>query len=436
MTEIATQLPEIDTHYRGPLLAMEASFLAHQKEIEAWFRQSWIKTPPPFYASVDLRNAGYKLAPVDTNLFPAGFNNLNPAFTPMCVQALQAAFEHVCPMARGALLIPERHTRNLFYLESVAALAELFELAGFDVRVGSLDAAPGEIDRRILPSGRELSLHPIERHGDRLMADGFSPCAIVLNNDLSGGIPPILDNIEQTIIPPMALGWWNRRKSVHFSHYQDITHEFAERIGIDSWLLNPLFADCGEIDFLKREGEDCLAEQVERLLTQIAEKYAEHGIDQEPFVVVKADSGTYGMGVMTARSAADVIGLNRKQRTRMTASKEGLSISRVIIQEGVHSFETMSRDHHVAEPVIYMIDRYVIGGFYRVHTERDVDENLNTPGAHFVPMSFAESCVTPNATMGPDACPNRLYAYGVVARLALLAAAREVADVTATGRIA
>jgi oxygen-independent coproporphyrinogen-3 oxidase len=26
---------------------------------------------------VDLRNAGFKLAPVDTNLFPAGFNNLN-----------------------------------------------------------------------------------------------------------------------------------------------------------------------------------------------------------------------------------------------------------------------------------------------------------------------------------------------------------------------
>ena len=34
----------------------------------------------------------------------------------------------------------------------------------------------------------------------------------------------------------------------------------------------------------------------------------------------------------------------------------------------------------VAEPVIYLIDRYVVGGFYRVHTGRGKDENLNAPG--------------------------------------------------------
>ena len=31
--------------------------------------------------------AGFKLAPVDMNLFPAGFNNLNPAFLPLSVEA-------------------------------------------------------------------------------------------------------------------------------------------------------------------------------------------------------------------------------------------------------------------------------------------------------------------------------------------------------------
>ena len=36
--------------------------------------------------SVDLRNSGFKLAPVDTNLFPGGFNNLNPGF-PAAVRA-------------------------------------------------------------------------------------------------------------------------------------------------------------------------------------------------------------------------------------------------------------------------------------------------------------------------------------------------------------
>jgi glutamate--cysteine ligase len=47
---------------------------------------------------------------------------------------------------------------------------------------------------------------------------------------------------------------------------------------------------------------------------------------------------------------------------------------------------------------------------------------------HFESLSFATSCVMPDQTQAPDASPNRFYAYGVVARLALLAAAREIAD--------
>jgi glutamate--cysteine ligase len=42
----------------------------------------------------------------------------------------------------------------------------------------------------------------------------------------------------------------------------------------------------------------------------------------------------------------------------------------------------------VAEPVVYMIDRYVVGGFYRIHAERGIDENLNAPGARFVPLAL------------------------------------------------
>jgi hypothetical protein len=110
----------------------------------------------------------------------------------------------------------------------------------------------------------------------------------------------------------------------------------------------------------------------------VREKYREYGITETPYVVVKADAGTYGMGVMTVRDADEVIALNRRQRNKMSVVKEGLEVSEVIIQEGVHSFETLNGA--VAEPVIYMIDRYVVGGFYRVHTGRGKDENLNAPG--------------------------------------------------------
>ena len=136
-----------------------------------------------------------------------------------------------------------------------------------------------------------------------------------------------------------------------------------------------------------------------------------------------ARAGTYGMGVMTVRDADEVIALNRKQRNKMSVVKEGLEVHDVIIQEGVHTFETLNGA--VAEPVVYMMDHYVVGGFYRVHTGRGVDENLNAPGMHFVPLSFESPCL-PDRKGSPDCPPNRFYAYGVVSRLALLAGAVEL----------
>ena len=430
MTEPSPALstvPHLTTALTGPLLRLEAQLLQAQVAIEAWFRDQFRTTPAPVYCSVDLRNAGFKLAPVDTNLFPAGFNNLGERFLPLCVQAMQVALERVCPRASRVLLVPENHTRNLFYLENVAALRRIVEAAGYAVRIGSLLPDLAEPQTVNLPSGASLLLEPIQRHGNRVGVQGFDPCLVLLNNDLSAGRPAVLEGIEQTIAPPMALGWCQRRKSEHFSHYRDVAREFGARIELDPWFIDPYFRQCGQVDFLAREGEECLAGNVEVLLESIRRKYREYGIDREPFVIIKADAGSYGMGVMTARSVDDVRDLNRKERKRMAASKDSKAVRQVIMQEGVYTFETVGDPPAVAEPVVYMIDQHVVGGFYRVHTGRGPDENLNAPGMHFEPLAFVEPCNTPDCAKAPDAAPNRFYAYGVVARLALLAAAREMA---------
>lgn len=422
-------VPHLTTVLTGPLLQLERHLLDRQTVIESWLRAQWLESPAPFYASVDLRNAGFKLAPVDTNLFPAGFNNLNPAFMPLCIQAMQSAVERVCPRAAKLLLIPESHTRNLFYMESLATLGEMLGKAGFEVRLGSLSedlAAPLEVP---LPSGRSVYLEPLIRKGDRVGVKDFFPCMVLLNNDLSSGRPAILEGLEQPVIPPLELGWSNRLKSDHFRHYRQISLEFAELTGIDPWLIDPLFRQCGEINFMKREGEECLATNVGALLESIQRKYDEYDIDRPPFAIVKADAGTYGMGIMTVRSVDEIYELNRKQRTRMAASKGGQEVTQVIIQEGVYTFETWGDAQAVAEPVVYMIDHFVVGGFYRVHTSRGTDENLNAPGMHFEPLAFAEPCNNPDPRKAPDAHPNRFYAYGVIARLALLAAAREIGSI-------
>jgi len=419
-------VPHLTTALTGPLLELERRFLASSTQIEHWLRAQWQEVTPPFYSSCDLRNSGFKLAPVDTNLFPGGFNNLNPAFLPLCVQAAMSAIEKFCPDARGLLLIPENHTRNQFYLQNVAQIAAVLKQTGLNVRIGSL--LP-EIDKPTpveLPNGQSLLLEPLVRGEYRLGVEGFDPCAILLNNDLSAGIPEILQGLnEQVILPPLHAGWAVRRKSNHFAAYDEVATNFAKEIGIDPWRINPAFSVCRSINFHERQGEECLAANVAAVLDIVREKYREYDIDETPYVVVKADAGTYGMGVMTVRDANEVVGLNRKQRNKMSVIKEGQAVSEVLIQEGVHSFETLN--DAVAEPVIYMIDRYVVGGFYRVHTGRGKDENLNAPGMHFEPLAFDTGCNLPDYTSSdPDAPPNRFYAYGVVGRLACLAAAIEL----------
>ena len=421
-------VPHLATALTGPLLELEQRFLDNDTTVERWLRAQWQDHTPPFYASVDLRNAGFKLAPVDTNLFPGGFNNLNPAFLPLCVQAAMAAIEKICPDARNLLLIPENHTRNQFYLMNVARLATILHATGLDVRIGSLlpeITAPTVLE---LPDGQTLTLEPLQRlglEGRRLGLKDFDPCAVLLNNDLSAGVPEILQNLhEQFVIPPTYVGWHARRKSLHFAAYRDVVSGFAETLGIDPWLINPDFEVCGKVNFHERSGEECLAAQVDALLGRMRVKYAEYGISEPPFVIVKADAGTYGMGIMTVKDASEVKGLNRKQRNKMAVIKEGQQVSEVIIQEGVPTLERV--DEGTAEPVIYMIDRYVVGGFYRVNTSRGIDENLNAPGMTFKPLAFETGCTLPDSDLAPDAPPNRFYAYGVVARLALVAAALEI----------
>ena len=43
-----------------------------------------------------------------------------------------------------------------------------------------------------------------------------------------------------------------------------------------------------------------------------------------------------------------------------------------------------------------------------------------------MPLAFETPCTLPNPDRAPNDTPNRFYAYGVVARLALLAAALEI----------
>ena len=419
-------VPHLITALTGPINELEQRVLDSMPAIERWFRLEWMEHTPPFYTSVDIRNAGFKLAPVDTNLFPGGWNNLTTEMLPLAVQAAMAAIEKICPEARNLLIIPENHSRNTFYLSNVVQLKRIFNMAGLNVRVGSISPEIKKPTVVTLPNGETVTLEPVIRSKRRLGLKDFDPCTILLNNDLSAGPPGILEDLhEQYLLPPLHAGWSVRRKSRHFQSYEEVSKRFGKLLGIDPWLINPLFSRCDNVDFNEEPGLENLRSAVDAQLTKVRRKYKEYGINEKPFVIVKADNGTYGMGVMTVRDVKDLDALNRKTRNKMAVIKDGQAVHDVIIQEGVL---TRERVHEaVAEPVVYMMDRYVVGGFYRMHAERGDDENLNAPGASFVPLAFEHSTHLPQPGARPGAsAPNRFYMYGVVARLAMLAASYEL----------
>ena len=150
-------VPHLVTALSGPINELEQRILDATPVIERWFRLEWMEHTPPLYCSVDIRNAGFKLAPVDTNLYPDGWHNLSADVLPLAVQAAQAAIEKICPEARNLMIVPENGKPGSFYLASLARLQEIFRMAGLNVRFGSIDPAVKRAVSFSLPDGEKLT---------------------------------------------------------------------------------------------------------------------------------------------------------------------------------------------------------------------------------------------------------------------------------------
>lgn len=401
------------------LTRLDTLIQTRRHEIEDWLGAKRALKTPVLYSSVDLRHSGLKLAPVDTNLFPAGFNNLSEAARHRCIAHFRDRFAAI--QATRVLIVPENHTRNLNYLENLAVLADLARSSGAEVRIGSLAAT--ENLTLASASGREIIEYPLTRQGDTLATiDGFTPDLVLLNNDCTAGAPGLLTGLRQPVEPSYKLGWYARRKSEHFRAYQAIAQQFADAFGFDPWLISTVFHRCGVVNFHEQKGIECVALGVEKVLHQVRRKYEEHGMDETPYAFIKADSGTYGMGIMTVRSGEEVFELNKKTRNKMNVIKEGTQNTEVIIQEGIPTIDRI--EDASAEPMIYLVDAVPVGGAYRINTERDTTSNLNASGMRFVGMCDMGECGDQQGRVGVEEC--NFQVFGLIAALATLATNDEV----------
>ena len=379
--------------------------------IDEWFAAEFARHPPPFYASVDIRISTHKMAPVDLNLFPGGFNNLDARALSRGSSAASAMLKKIWPEAGHLLVLAETHTRNRHYADHLEVLGQMLEKAGAQVRFACLAEQPIEVS-----GSREcIRLESLSKDGRRIAADDFDPDALLLNNDLSAGTPEMLLDIEQPQLPPLRAGWSQRRKSAYFFQYERMASRFGREFGFDPWLIDPYFNVCNRVDVSRRLGMDCLAAAVAETLADIRFNFADIDSPEKPFVVIKADAGTYGMGVVMLDEAEQVHSLNRRQRSSLTSGKDGLAVSDIIIQEGVPTIEQF--DGHPAEEVHCCVGEQVIGSFWRINERKGVRENLNSRGMRFAPLSASEADL-----------PQQL-ASKTIATLALLAAGREFAGV-------
>jgi glutamate--cysteine ligase len=382
-------------------------------EIAAWFAHAYRDHTIPIYSSVDVRNAGFKVAPVDTNLFPAGFNNLTEAGMARATTAFMAYVHALNLPSSRLLLIAENHDRNRPYVDNLTRIITIAKNAGAEVRVGRFDLSEGDSFLMEGMDGSTITAESLKRDGNHLSTfNGFTPDLVLLNNDLSAGLPTVLIGLEQRVLPAPTMGWYQRRKSTHFEVYQRIANDFATQFELDGWLISTITQRCGKINFKERKGLECVALAVDKALHIIRQKYATYGIDRTPYVYVKADSGTYGMGIMTARSGEEIYDINKKARNKMNVIKEGVSNTEVIIQEGIPTVDAMDGD--AAEPVVYLIGGQAVGKVWRINEGRGDEASLNAGGMRFAPFDEATF-----ATEG---------GIGLIACLATLAAAYENYD--------
>jgi len=420
-------VPHLITALGGPLNELEQRMLDSMPAIERWFRLEWMEHTPPFYCAAALRNAGFKLAPVGTDLYPQNWHHLSDDMLPLAVQAAMAAIEKICPEARNLLLLAQSRIDagggSTAYLDNLLQLRRIFHMAGLNVRIGSIDPRVQETATVALSGGQTLELTPVIRSQQRLGVKDFDPCTILLNNDLPAGVPGIVEELyEQYLLPPLHASASVRRNSRHLHSYEEVAKRFGKMLGIDHWLIHPFFAACPALDAHQAQAREELAAQADALLAKVRRKYKEYGIKERPFVVIKSDGAAGNFGALALRDAREL----------SAAAWPGAAggVQDFLLQEGVPTHERLHEA--AAEPVVYMMDRYVVGGFYRLHAAQ---HNIGNAGeglaasasASYVPLAFAHSTQLPQpgAAAGASA-PNRFYMYGVVARVALVAASYEL----------
>lgn len=402
--------------------SLHQNYCQKEKDLQSWYCAKTKELSYPIYSSYDIRDSGFKVSNVDANIYPAGFNNICPVDKESAGDLFGSYLKaHYGSSVKKIMLVTEEHTNNPFYWENVLAIKKLLEVSGQQVMV----SFPKDLSEPLtLKSATGNEVQVVSGYENSAHVRDFKPDLIISNNDFSDPNEGWAKQLTIPMNPPRELGWYQRKKSRYFKHYNDLVAEFTGIVGIDPFLLNvetEVFEhfDMGEESSLKE-----LSGKVDAMLARLQTQYDQRGITDKPFVFVKNNAGTYGLAVIRVGSGAEVMEWNYKSRKKMKAAKGGRDVEEVIIQEGIPS-RVQAEGGITAEPVIYMIGCELAGGFLRTHAEKSSSESLNSPGAVYKRLCVSDL----NVSLQGNPLEN---VYGWSARLGVLAIGLEAREMGIT----
>ncbi|MDP6906776.1 MAG: glutamate--cysteine ligase [Candidatus Thalassarchaeaceae archaeon] len=364
--------------YGGPdlLTEMESHIEDNRQILENWFAEKRAGLEMPIYGSVDVRDAHWKVAVVDANQYPAGFNNLDSIdANSLCSEIAKSIRSKSNP--RHIHIWPESHTRNAGYVESLLTLQNSLSNQGFAITIGSPDISVEQADG--LTGSVQFQSVNLQ---DGISVQGTKPDLVLMNNDMTEG--PI-SNLSTPILPPVEMGWYRRRKSDHFRATQPYIDEVAKILGLDPWLLGTHWFVSEDKCLEKDTCRTLLAAEVDDFLMSIQSKYDEYGIEGTPTLFVKNDAGTYGLGILEITSGQELLDLSNRKMNKLTYGKGGIGAEDFLLQEGVPS--ALAFNGMVIEPVAYCGAGKVAGWFYRANPKKGKMANLNSPSSMFLPTT-------------------------------------------------
>lgn len=396
---------------------LHEKFLEKEKEISEWFSKKIESKDYPFYCSFDIRESRSKLAPVDANLFPAGFNNICQDDRDVMGELLTRCTHFKKLKFKNIGIFCEEHTNNAYYWDNVNALIKLFETEGFSPFV-VLPSQNTEIESVESASGAPVKINRVQiKEGEAYLEDGTKLDFILSNNDFSSAFDSWIKKVKTPQLPPLKMGWHQRRKHSFFKIYNELVKEFSESIGLDPFCLTVETFNYDDFDIEDKESLKKLSEEVMGLKDKLGKEYREKGVEAEPYFFVKNSFGTYGLGVVEVKKPEDILTWNYKARKKMKATKGGGRFNSVIIQEGIPT--ALEVNGAPAEAVIYLLGCGLAGGFLRTNERKGDLDSLNAPGAVFKRMCFSDYEFQKENKILENV-------YGTVARLGALALSIEI----------